>query len=66
MLTIAMLTALGQQPQLKVHVRGALANGVSVEEIREILVHSIVYCGLPRAVDAFGSASEVLAKAGAG
>ena len=60
MLTIAMLTALGQQNQIKVHIRGAIGNGVSKEEIREILVHSIVYCGLPRAVDAFNSAGEAL------
>ena len=60
MLTLAMLTALGQQNQIKVHIRGAIGNGVSREEIREILVHSIVYCGLPRAVDAFASAGEVL------
>lgn len=62
MLTIAMLTALGQQPQLRVHVHGALANGVTKEEIREILVHAIIYCGLPRAVDAFTTAGEVLDK----
>jgi len=60
MLTLAMLTALGQQNQIKVHVAGAISNGVSKEEIREILVHSIIYCGLPRAVDAFGAANEVL------
>lgn len=64
MLTIAMLTALGQQNQIKVHIRGAIGNGVSKEEIREILVHSIIYCGLPRAVDAFGSAGEVLKELG--
>ena len=63
MLTIAMLTALGQQPQLRVHVRGALSNGVTKEEIREILVHAIIYCGLPRAVDAFTTAGEILDQA---
>jgi 4-carboxymuconolactone decarboxylase len=62
MLTIAMLTALGQQPQLRVHVRGALSNGVTKEEIREILTHAIIYCGLPKAVDAFNTAGEVLDK----
>jgi 4-carboxymuconolactone decarboxylase len=61
MLTLAMLTALGQQNQIKVHVAGAISNGVTKEEIREILVHSIIYCGLPRAVDAFSAANEVLA-----
>jgi 4-carboxymuconolactone decarboxylase len=61
MLTLAMLTALGQQNQIKAHVIGAISNGVTREEIQEILVHSIIYCGLPRAVDAFGAAKEVLA-----
>lgn len=60
MLTLAMLTALGQPPQVKHHVRGALVNGVSVDEIREILMHSVIYCGLPRAVNAFLAAEEVL------
>jgi len=64
MLTLAMLTALGQQNQIKAHVAGAISNGVTKEEIQEILVHSIIYCGLPRAVDAFGAASEVLANLG--
>ena len=60
MLTIAMLTAMGMAPQIKYHVRGALANGVSVDEIREILMHAVIYCGLPRAVNAFLAAEEVL------
>ena len=60
MLTLAMLTAVGQAPQVKHHVRGALANGVSVDEIREIFMHSIIYCGLPSAVNAFLAAEEVL------
>jgi 4-carboxymuconolactone decarboxylase len=60
MLTLAMLTALGQAPQVKHHVRGALANGVSVDEIREILMHAVIYCGLPRAVNAFLAAEDVL------
>lgn len=60
MLTIAMLTAMGMAPQIKYHVRGALANGVNVDEIREILMHAVIYCGLPRAVNAFLAAEEVL------
>jgi 4-carboxymuconolactone decarboxylase len=61
MLTIAMLTALGQPLQVRNHVIGAIANGVSREEIREILMHAIIYCGLPRAVNAFLAADEILA-----
>jgi len=60
MLTLAMLVAVGQPIQIKHHVRGALANGVRPEEIRELLMHSIIYCGLPSAVNAFLAADEVL------
>jgi 4-carboxymuconolactone decarboxylase len=56
-----MLTALGKQQELKGHVRGALNNGASVEEIQEVLLHATVYCGVPSAVEAFRSAAEVLA-----
>ncbi len=59
-LNIAMLTALGRPNQLRNHVEGALNNGVTVEELREILLHSAVYCGLPAAGDAFKVAEEVL------
>lgn len=60
MLTIAMLVAVGQDYHVKHHVHGALKNGVSKEEIREILMHAIIYCGLPRAVHAFRAAEEAL------
>jgi 4-carboxymuconolactone decarboxylase len=60
MITVAMLTALGKQHELKGHVRGALNNGVTVEELQEILIHATVYCGVPAAVDAFRSAAEVV------
>jgi 4-carboxymuconolactone decarboxylase len=59
-LNIAMLTALGRPAQLKNHIAGALNNGCTVEEIREILLQSAVYCGLPAAGDAFKVAEEVL------
>ena len=59
-LNIAMLTALGRPTQLRNHVEGALNNGVTVDELREILLHSAVYCGLPAAGDAFKVAEEVL------
>ncbi len=60
MITLAALTALVRPNQLKVHVRGALANGVSPEEIREILLHTAVYAGIPAGVEAFTAAAEVL------
>lgn len=58
--TLAVLTALTKPNQLKVHVRGAIANGVSVEEIRETIMHSSVYAGIPTGVEAMGAAMEVL------
>ncbi|WP_138515100.1 4-carboxymuconolactone decarboxylase [Rhodoferax bucti] len=61
LITVAMLTALGKQNELKGHVRGALNNGASVAEIQEVLLHATVYCGVPAAVEAFRSASEVVA-----
>jgi 4-carboxymuconolactone decarboxylase len=64
MLTLALLTALGKQNQLRVHVRGAIENGVSKEEIREVLMHSMIYAGLPAAVDSFATTTEVLKQMG--
>ena len=59
-LNIAMLTALNRPAQLRSHLEGALNNGCTVEELREILLHTAVYCGLPAAGDAFRVAQEVL------
>ncbi len=61
LITVAMLTALGKQNELKGHVRGALNNGATVAEIQEVLLHATVYCGVPAAVEAFRSANEVVA-----
>lgn len=60
MLVLAMLTALGKPNELKAHTRGALRNGVTVEEIRELLIHATVYCGIPAGVDAFRNAKEAI------
>jgi 4-carboxymuconolactone decarboxylase len=65
MLNLAMLTALGKPAELKLHVKGALANGVSVDEIKEILLHATIYCGIPAGLDAFKAAHEVLMAEGA-
>lgn len=58
--TVSMLVALGRTHELRTHVRGALNNGVSAEELQEIFLHASVYCGFPAAVDAFGAAAEVI------
>ena len=60
LITVAMLTALGKQHELKGHVRGALNNGATVAEIQEVLLHASIYCGVPTAVEAFRSAAEVV------
>ena len=65
MLNLAMLTALNRPHELKLHVRGALKNGVSREEITEVLLQAAIYCGVPAAVDAFRTAREALKEAGA-
>jgi 4-carboxymuconolactone decarboxylase len=65
MLNLAMLTALNRPAEIKLHVKGALANGVTVEEIKEILLHATVYCGIPAGLDAFKAAHETLVKEGA-
>lgn len=64
MLNLAMLTALGRTPELKLHVRGAITNGVTVEEIKEILLQATIYCGIPAGLDAFKAANEVLVELG--
>ncbi len=65
MINLAMLTALGKPSELKLHVKGALANGLTVEEIKEILLHATVYCGIPAGLEAFKAAHEVLKAEGA-
>ena len=62
MLNLAMLTALNRPHEFKVHVKGALNNGVSKDEIREILIHAAVYCGAPAALDSARVAKEVFAE----
>lgn len=59
-LNVAMLTALNRPNQLRSHVEGAINNGCTVDELREIMLQAAVYCGLPAAVDAFRVAEEVL------
>jgi 4-carboxymuconolactone decarboxylase len=64
-INLAMLTALGKPQELKLHVKGALKNGCSKEEIFEVLLQTAVYCGVPAAVEAFRTAREGFKEAGA-
>jgi 4-carboxymuconolactone decarboxylase len=62
-ITVAMLVALNREDELALHLRAALDNGVSVEELKEVLLQSAIYCGIPAANAAFRVASEVLGRA---
>ena len=65
MLNLAMLTALAKPQELKIHIKGALTNGATKDEIMEVLLQTAVYCGVPAAVDAFRTAREAFKEAGA-
>ncbi|MDA9433861.1 carboxymuconolactone decarboxylase family protein [Bradyrhizobium sp. CCBAU 51627] len=65
LLNLAMLTALNRAPEIKLHVRGAINNGLTVDEIKEALLHATIYCGIPAGLDAFKAANEVLIEMGA-
>ena len=60
LINIAMMTALNRPQELRLHVRGALTNGCTVDEIRGVLLQAAVYCGIPAALDAFRVAGEVI------
>jgi 4-carboxymuconolactone decarboxylase len=60
MLNLGILTAMSQHHELAVHVKGALNNGVSKEEIRAVLMQAAIYCGVPLGLAAFRVASEVI------
>ena len=62
MLNIAMLAVLNRPNEFKLHVRGALRNGVTKEDIREILLQVSIYAGVPAAIDSFKNAKEILEK----
>jgi 4-carboxymuconolactone decarboxylase len=59
LLTIAMLVALNRTDEFRMHVRAAFNNGVTREEIKEVLLQTAIYCGVPAANSAFHAASEV-------
>jgi len=62
MLNLAMLSALNRPHELKMHIGGALRNGVTKAEIREVLLQVAIYCGIPAGVDAFRVAKEAIAE----
>ena len=64
LLNLAMLTALNRPHELRLHLRGALTNGVSKDEIKEVFLQAAVYCGAPAALDSFRVAREVFAELG--
>ncbi len=62
LINLAMLTALNRPVELKTHIRGALNNGCTKEEIREVLLQTAIYCGVPAAVDSFRVMREAFAE----
>lgn len=65
LINIGVLAAMNRQGELAMHVRGALTNGCTVEEIREVLIQSAIYCGVPAALEATRTAETVLKSLGA-
>lgn len=64
LLNLGMITALGRTAELKAHVRGALNNGMTKEELREVFLQAVIYCGVPAGIDSFRVAQEVMAEMG--
>jgi len=62
LLNLAMITALNRPHELELHVRGAVNNGVTKDEMREVFLQTAVYCGMPAALDSFRIAKEVFAE----
>jgi 4-carboxymuconolactone decarboxylase len=64
LLNLAMITALNRPHELKLHVRGAINNGLGKDDIREVFLQAAVYCGVPAAIDSFRAAREVFKELG--
>ncbi len=64
LLNLAMLSALNRPHEVKMHIKGALTNGVTKEEIREVFLQVAIYCGVPAGVDSFRIAKEVFTELG--
>jgi 4-carboxymuconolactone decarboxylase len=63
-INLSMLTALNRPHEIRVHVRGAINNGLSTDEIKEIFLQTAIYCGVPAAMDSFRIANEVFSELG--
>ena len=63
-INLAMISALNRPHELKMHVKGAIANGLTKDEIREVLLQVAIYCGIPAGMDSFRLAKEALAEIG--
>jgi 4-carboxymuconolactone decarboxylase len=63
-INLAMISALNRPHELKMHVKGAIVNGLTKDEIREVLLQVAIYCGIPAGVDSFRIAKEALAEIG--
>ncbi len=64
MLNLAMITALNRPHELKLHVKGAINNGLSKNDIQEVFLQAAIYCGVPAAIDSFRAAKEVFGEIG--
>jgi 4-carboxymuconolactone decarboxylase len=64
LLNLGMLSALNRSHELKAHIRGALNNGVTMDELREVFLQVTVYCGMPAGLESFRLAKEVFAEMG--
>ena len=63
-INLAMITALNRTHEVKLHVKGAIHNGLTKDDIREVLLQTAIYCGVPAAVDSFRAAAEVFKEMG--
>jgi 4-carboxymuconolactone decarboxylase len=63
-INLSMITALNRPHELKLHVKGAINNGLSKEDIQEVFLQTAIYCGVPAAIDSFRCAKEVFAEMG--
>ena len=63
-MNLCMITALNRPHELKLHVRGAINNGLTKEEIKEVFLQTAIYCGVPAAIDSFRNAKEVFKEMG--
>lgn len=64
LLNLAMLTALNRSAELRLHLKGAINNGATIDEVREVLIQATIYCGVPAGLDAFKAANETLQQLG--